>query len=263
MFERILVALDGSEPARKATKRAVELASKTGAALELISVAEDLPHYVSRTADSETVRRSAREYYERIQGEAMAVAQRAGVPVNAVITYGHTVRATLDEIAARGTDLLVIGSAGHSGVFQRFLGGTTLRLVVHSPISVLVVRPDELGRSFKEVLVCVDGSPSSVEAMNRAVDLQRAFGATLRAIIVGDDDALSSVRAAILPHDGGIELETKHGQPVTAILAYADEIDADVVVVGATGRDHEATAKIGATAQRIAVLSPRSVLIVR
>lgn len=264
MFERILVALDGSDPARRAMERAVELAAKTGASLDVVSVAEELPHYVSKSAESEAFRQAAHDYYRPLQEEALARAGRAGIEAKGTIAYGHTVRVTLDEISAQGADLLVVGSAGHSGVFQRFLGGTTLELVIHAPISVLIVRPGELGRTFKEILVCADGSPSSVAAMTSALDIKRAFGGLLRILVVSSDQkTIASVRAAISARDGAVEVATRHGQPVAAILGYADESDADVLVLGATGRDHERPVKLGATAQRIAALSPRSVLIVR
>jgi hypothetical protein len=44
------------------------------------------------------------------------------------------------EVMHAGFDLLVVGYMGHSALYNRFIGGTTDRLVEHAPCNVLVIK---------------------------------------------------------------------------------------------------------------------------
>jgi nucleotide-binding universal stress UspA family protein len=110
------------------------------------------------------------------------------------------------------------------------------------------------------ILLAVDGSEHARQAAERAVELAAENGAELNCICVVDqrrfdDPALSSAELVTMyvedeaaltlteiaematRRDVAIEGDTRHGIPHEVILAYADEIGADVIVVGEHG-DH-------------------------
>jgi nucleotide-binding universal stress UspA family protein len=60
------------------------------------------------------------------------------VLVRPIVTEGHAAGALLD--AARGADLLVVGSQGHGGFTAALLGSVTMQCVLHARCSVLVFR---------------------------------------------------------------------------------------------------------------------------
>lgn len=53
-----------------------------------------------------------------------------------------------------------------------------------------------------------------------------------------------------------------HGRPEEEITDYADEVDADVVVMGFQGQSHTRTDHMGSVAQRMLQTTDRAVLTV-
>lgn len=111
------------------------------------------------------------------------------------------------------------------------------------------------------IVLATDGSEYARVAAERAVDLAAERGATLHVVCVVDErrfdePALSSSELATiyaedhaaltvdeveeLATDRGVTVvgDSRHGVPHELVLAYADEVDADLVVIGEHG-DHE------------------------
>jgi nucleotide-binding universal stress UspA family protein len=65
--------------------------------------------------------------------------------------------------------------------------------------------------------------------------------------------------------DHGILIESRilHGDPADKIVKYADEINAQLIIVGSRGHGRLASVLLGSVSQRVARHSKRSVLIVK
>jgi nucleotide-binding universal stress UspA family protein len=65
--------------------------------------------------------------------------------------------------------------------------------------------------------------------------------------------------------NSGILIESKilHGDPAAKIVKYAEEINADLIVVGTRGHGRVASALLGSVSEKVAHNSKRSVLIVK
>ena len=137
---------------------------------------------------------------------------------------------------------------------------------------------------YDTILVGTDGSDDAGDAVSRAIEAADSLDADLHAITVVNtkrygEPALSSKEAVLneLESRGndqlndvveqaaevGLDVETdcQHGDPCSNLLDYADEIDADLIVLGSKGRTHAAS-KIGSTANRVIRESDREVLLV-
>ena len=140
MIEKILIAHDGSDGAQAAFDAALELASRFGAALEMISVEERSIH------DGETIDEVSDEieekntYLEQLAAQSKRRASLSGVDLRTSIVSGHEVKAIVDFARERGFDLLVIGYMGHSRIYEHLWGGTSQNLTRMAPCSVLVVK---------------------------------------------------------------------------------------------------------------------------
>ena len=147
MYQRILLASDGSALSRKAEHAAIDLASSLGAKLVALHVVPRYP--VSYYEGSVTF--STREV-ARIEDASAARAQRA---VDAVVdaatalgvgAKGVVVRSDLvaDSIlgAARKhrCDLIVMASHGRRGLKRVLLGSETQHVLTHGKTPVLVLR---------------------------------------------------------------------------------------------------------------------------
>lgn len=138
---------------------------------------------------------------------------------------------------------------------------------------------------YDTILAGTDGSTSANRAVTHALDLAENYEATLHVITVVDtnlfdETALSSSELAtdtqedhandLLDEVGrradelGVKFVKRccHGDPHEEIIAYADEIDSDVIVLGHQGLSHRNVDVIGSTTDRVAQKSGRPVFIV-
>jgi nucleotide-binding universal stress UspA family protein len=139
MFHKILVAHDGSESAQKAMATAVDLASRYGAELHLISVIEELPKYAATIDEGDEVKADAMRHYQTIQEEARRQAEQRGVKAYGTIIPGHEVQTIVQHAEQGKFDLLVVGRYGHSARWLKHLGSTSSQIAFHAPCTVMVV----------------------------------------------------------------------------------------------------------------------------
>ena len=140
MFQKILVAHDGSDHARKAFTTAVGLAQLGPSKLHMICVEEHLPHYAATVGEVLEEKQEEDTYFGALAKEAKAEASASGVALQVVITPGHEVETVVRYATDNNFDLLVIGFMGHSRVLGRIMGGSASNLTRLSPCSVLVVK---------------------------------------------------------------------------------------------------------------------------
>ncbi|MGD1096733.1 MAG: universal stress protein [Bryobacteraceae bacterium] len=141
MFEKILVAHDGSDGAQKAFDAAVDLASRLQASLHMISVEEDLPRYAETTmGEIDEVKEEEDTYFGQLAAQAKRRAALHSVPLEYSIVAGHEVKAIIDFATQGGFDLLVVGFTGHSAAYEHLWGGTSHNLTRMAHCSVLVVK---------------------------------------------------------------------------------------------------------------------------
>lgn len=138
-MKKILLGLDGSANSYKALEEAISLAKVYGAELHTISV-EELPHF-SETIDELVEEKEAEDskYNEYIQ-KAKEISASKGCEIETHVFVGHEVKTISEFIKKRKFDLLVIGFVGHSAIYKRIMGSTSLGLVRIAPCSVLVVK---------------------------------------------------------------------------------------------------------------------------
>jgi nucleotide-binding universal stress UspA family protein len=139
MFQKILVAHDGSEGAQQAMAAAIDVARRYGAELHLISIIEELPKYAATIDEVDEVQAEGMRHYQTIQAEACRLAERQGVKAYDTIMPGHEVQ-TIIQYAEQGNfDLLVVGRQGHSARWRKHLGSTSSQIAFHAPCTVMVV----------------------------------------------------------------------------------------------------------------------------
>ena len=137
MYDRILVPTDGSTSVEGAIDRAIDLATRYGATLHLLSVVEPI-YTVNDGLGSiyDTLESDARASVEETAGRCEAAdvttvtALRTGVPHREILDYA-------DE---EGVDLIVMGTHGRTGLDRYLLGSVTEKVVRLSDVPVLTVR---------------------------------------------------------------------------------------------------------------------------
>jgi nucleotide-binding universal stress UspA family protein len=146
MFQRVLLAWDGSEVALRAFDVAIDLTRRYDGELQVVSVAYS-PAHAETTADRVESSSAAHRYLEATFDEVKDRAERAGVEVEHQILEGDTpVRALLAYAHEHGFDLIICGHHHSRRAGRLLLRGVAQDLIADATTPVLVVG-DETGMS--------------------------------------------------------------------------------------------------------------------
>ena len=293
---RILFATDLSRSAAGAEAYASTLAASWGAILTVMSVLEFPPglnpeYPVNRLYLGELMKQATRGL---VDVKERASAQ--GVVVQTRISTGIPSEEVLAVAKAEGTDLIVVGTVGKTGIEHVLLGSTAERIIPTAPCPVLAIRTERPGKEqggsaqpsveLGRLLVPVDFSDCSLDALEYAVIVAQRAKATLtllhvmepvsygldftfphpekrerrREVIISKlKDLVSCLASAQVTADYLL----RGGLPNDSILDAARSGSADLIVMGTHGRRGLSHAYFGSVAESVLRLSPCPVLTVR
>lgn len=138
-FERILVAIDGSEGADRAFETALELAKLMGATLTALTIEGPLPAYAATVGEVDEVKREKDSFFRALAVTAEHKAKEAGVQIEVEIRPGHAAEMIVRRAREGGFDLVVVGHKGHF-LQDYLLGSTADRVAHHAPCPVMIVK---------------------------------------------------------------------------------------------------------------------------
>jgi nucleotide-binding universal stress UspA family protein len=142
MFERILLATDGSNHAERALGYTRDLALRDDALVIVVNAFEPVPRYVGEPMWSELVG-SHVDMGREIANRAVAELEDAGVRVDTEVLQGPPAEAILRVAKTRQVDLIVMGTRGHGELTSLLLGSVSHRVLADSRVPVMVVRAEE------------------------------------------------------------------------------------------------------------------------
>lgn len=140
MFDKILVATDGSRHSEKAAKIAIELAKLSGGTVTAIYVAD-----TSRTSHlpDDMLLFSIRELLLKEGNEALDFvenyAKEAGVNFERAIVEGNPGEEIIYYAWKHENDIIIMGSVGRTGLDKFLLGSVAEKVVRNSKIPVLTI----------------------------------------------------------------------------------------------------------------------------
>ncbi len=147
MFQRILIATDGSTLSRKAVATGIALAAQHGAELVAMTV---VPRYPKAYFDGamvfapDDIARIEKQWAAAAEETLATVATRAkssGVKVKTVAVSSDLVAESIVAAAKKHKcDLIVMASHGRKGIKRLLLGSETQHVLTHSTLPVLVLR---------------------------------------------------------------------------------------------------------------------------
>ncbi len=139
MFKKIMAAFDGSPASFEALRVGLDLCEKYHGTLICVSIVH-LPEYAGTLDEVDENIQRARQYYEKPLQQAVLLAAERGVELRSEVIYGHTGERLVEYAFREGTELIVTGARGVSGLRRYLLGSVSNYLVNHAPCPVLVVR---------------------------------------------------------------------------------------------------------------------------
>ncbi len=250
MVKKILVALDPDTDTPIATQYAIDIARRHGASVTGFAVV-DTEHIQTESRGGgigsmyygEKLRKEwleeTRQRAQELIGVFRTTMEEAGVPFEEYVREGAPYEQIVDEMKYH--DLLVIGKTPHFFYGHPEQETNTLARVVKTILGPALV-VDESHEPVTRVMIAYDGSNAAARAMQRFVSLQ-PFGPDLDVTLVnvyrgGDSTAselmLRKASDYLGAHGYRAHLHNMSGDDdAEALVASAEQIDADVIVAGA------------------------------
>lgn len=280
--QSILLATDLRPASLAAANVAVQLASAFGSRVTLLHVLEPLPGWpVALHEHRQKTEGPLREFGHQLTEQKVQVADSLiviGPPADTIVRKANEIDA----------DLILIG-AGERSRFDRFsVGPVATAVIEHAPQPVLAVRPGEPVARFRKILCPVDQSGASGRGLRNAIRLARALGGELVILTVVPEvswltaavetgqfadakaeyetkwrDEFTAFLANIPTHDVKATKDVRHGAPHEQIVAAVQDHQADVIIMGATGRTGLVRVLLGSTTRRVLEQLPCSLLTVK
>ncbi len=148
MFEKILIATDGSEESLEAARMANNYIER-GLVKELV-VLNIEPTFVAGTIDMgmtvgnvENWNVMAQEYGDSIIDETCEVIKPADVTITKKVVMGDPASSICDYANANNCDLIIMGSRGNSQLKGLLLGSVSTKVLHYAKCPVLVVKTKE------------------------------------------------------------------------------------------------------------------------
>lgn len=242
MYSRILFAVDEDESLEAAIRVLAAYARRLRSAVHVLHV-----HRIQAGAPDATGRRLVPAVIERLHEAGV---EAAGGEVR-LVRRGEDVGAMIAKVAIENrADLVAVGTHGRSDLGAIIMGSVSRRATTRLDIPVLVLRASAtLSAPPRRILVAVDGSPASDEAVEEAGSIAAQFGAAVLAVhvrpLVAAEGAafvepepeaeatLERATAALEARDLDVRAESLvHWRAGRGIADAAERFDADLVVLG-------------------------------
>ncbi|WP_278265362.1 universal stress protein [Nocardia sp. AG03] len=260
----VVVGVDESEQSRIALRWAAEHAHRHRAPLRIVYAidvpVEFGPGVVAPLFDTERLRAHGESV---VAAAATQAAEHAEVTISTLAQEGPPVAVLREQ--SRSALLVVVGSRGLGALRRTLLGSVSTSLARHAECPVAVIPETEPG-ARGAVVVGVDGSACSAEAVALAFDEAARRDARLVAVHAWSEffryDARPTMQTqgeSVLAEslagyaekypDVAVERVVVEDRPAAAVLAAA--ADAQLIVVGSHGRGGFAGMTLGSVAQAV------------
>lgn len=147
MYQRILVATDGSALSKKAVKHAIALAASTGASLVALKIVPRYPMSFfegSAVVSIDSIKEAEQKWSDDASKQLdsiVAEAATAGVKAKSTVVKSDLIAESIIAAAKKHkADLVVMASHGRKGIKRILLGSEALAVLTHSEVPVLILR---------------------------------------------------------------------------------------------------------------------------
>jgi nucleotide-binding universal stress UspA family protein len=285
-IQRILCPIDFTEFSRRALRHAIALARWKECELVVLHVVEPaIAIHAARGGARPSHPDERHRHVVQALGDFAAPASAAGIPVRTVVEQGAEVEEILRQVRALGADLLVMGTHGRGGLERMLLGSVTDAILRNAVCPVMVVPSNHLepgedvaaGHAqgpYAHIVCPIDFSECSRAARRAALDLAAASPARLTLLHAleaheeagpagGDstdgsrdltDDAVQWMadelhQAAV----AGVQADSvvMRGKAASGIVSVAEDLLAELIVMGVRGHASTDRSLFGSTAQHV------------
>src|ERR1700687_6140183 len=280
-LKNILFATDFEVSASRALPFALALADRYGAKFYAAHVITMGTYALARPESIDVTLDEIQAHASRALNQIIDPLLQHGQSCEALLGSGDVIAVLMECVRNHGVDLVVVGTSSRGGLGKVLLGSTAEEIIRVAPGPVLTVGPHVTAVAPVGVrrIVCATAfSLGSLRAAEFAVSLAHEYQADLTLVHVVDEALTESPDSAMqlneqrlremIPSEPKLlyepEVVVEIGPVAERILAVANELIADIIVMGVRGAGAfaETASHFGSIAHRVVALAPCPVMTV-
>ena len=251
-LRNILFATDFEASASRALPFAVALADRYGARFYAAHVIPPGAYALARPESIELTLEELQAHASRALNQIIDPLRQHGQCCGTLLGCGDVPDVLMEFVRNYGVDLVVVGTSSRGGLGKVLLGSTAEEIIRVAPCPVLTVGPHvtaERSVRVRSIVYATDFSLGSLRAAEFAVSLAHEYQADLTLVHVVDEVLTESPDRAIqlteqrlremIPSEPQLlyepEVVVETGPVAERILAVANELIADIIVMGVRG----------------------------
>jgi len=294
-IKKIMVPTDFSEASKQSLPYAEAFAKQFNASVTLVYVA---PARVAAELSRAGIVLEEKLALEKAQESLKQLRARefsASLPVETMLITGAPYVEINNAAKDLNSDLVILSTHGRTGLKHFFLGSTAERVVRHAPCPVLTIReqavrikfPDDAPCGFKRILVPIDFSDASHQALSYGAAFAERCGAEITLLHVVELPAYPELGYAHVPMKEAEQKKSalatlelaplelgenarlvksslvRVGNPAQEILEEAARQNSDLIVISTHGHSGLRLLLLGSTTERVVRHAACPVLVVR
>lgn len=282
---RILFCTDGSEISLASLENAAQFVKE--ATIDPICVIDWSFLPSSMNMENENYSKAYENIADSILNFAEKMIQDKGFQVgNKIKSFGSAVEGILEQVENAEYDLVLMGSHGKKGL-QKWLGSVSRQVVSNLTIPVFISKRKT---GNKKILLTVDGSENSFNAIRNAIKLFNLNGKEIYIVSVKENPELLPIEASLdqnwldniekqqkihatkainkakaLLENQEIKIQNESiltGNPAQKIIDFALKEDIDLIIMGARTKDNLSKFLLGSVSKRVVENTTSTVLII-
>jgi len=281
-YKKVLVAIDGSENSFQALKESFKIVACEKCWVSAVSVIPDYKGDLDLTVfGNVNVLDSIKAPYVNSLNRAKEIAQQNNVILKTILEEGDPFERIVDLADGENYDLILIGRKGLKDIERILMGSVTARVIGYSNKDVMVF-PENSQIRCEKILVPVDGSKFSLNALEKAIEISISHKSELHIISIVDmpvnaiadspelykeiiQKTKKNLEASNIAVEKGITPVTEilEGSPYNLIVDYAKKHNINMIVIGSHGKTGLKRLMMGSVTESVINMSECPVLVVK
>lgn len=227
-ISKILVATDFTVESDRAIEHAIVIAKASSAQIFVLHVVKE---------DKETSK-AKMKIQAQVEGKAV------GVEFSSIVRVGSFISEIGHSAAEVGANIIIMGTHGAKGVFQKTTGGDAMKVVSRSEKSFIVVQDKGVkSTGYDDIIVPLDMTDDSKQKLDEVADIAKYFNSKVHIIARFEKDSSlffklkNNVKFAKKYFaEKGLAMnvivsDPKAGSFDKQMMEYAKEVDADLIAI--------------------------------
>ncbi|MFH1453199.1 MAG: universal stress protein [Armatimonadota bacterium] len=294
MFKKILIPTDFSEPSVKIIERIPQFKAMGTEEVIIFFALRTLDAFMGETYIEFSYIEDVENYAKKEMAKMKEYLENHGLKAKILIEFGNPSILILDAARNEDVNLIIMSSHGHGAGRDFHLGSVAHSVLHHAQRPVLIEKvkweKDKNGKdvaryiskqAYSKVLLPTDFSERAeyaLSALKSFVKMGAKEVALLHVQDVGklvphleykifefdsiDNERLNKVKTELDPLGLKVKTIVDHGVPADEIIKKAEEVKANLIIMGAYGRNPFAEFFLGSVSERVVQKSSKDVLVI-